>query len=94
MDDPIVSEDENDKQEYKSDSNDSDSNYKENDWNIDVKFEENFVKKLIEDKIIYKPDLCPCCNVGKYEIKKYNNPDLIKIFYCQCNNKKCRKKVQ
>ena len=57
MDDPQVSEDENDKQEYKSDSNESDSDYKENDWNIDVKFEENFVKKLIGAKIIYKPDL-------------------------------------
>lgn len=80
MDDPILKDDQNDIQEYKSDSNESDNDYKENDWNIDIKLEDIFMKKLIEDKLFYKPDLCPCCNIGIYEIKKYKNPDLIKIF--------------
>ena len=36
----------------------------------------------------------PCCNKGIFIIKKYKNPHIINIFYCQCNNKTCRKEVQ
>lgn len=77
MDDPILKDDENDIKEYKSDSNESDSDYKENDWNIDIKLEENFMKKLIENKLFYKPDLCPCFNIGIFEIKKKYDTTLI-----------------
>ena len=48
MDDPIISEEENDHVEKNSDSSHSDSELK-NDWNIDAEFEEKFTKKLIED---------------------------------------------
>ena len=51
-------------------------------------------EKLIEENFIYKPALCHFCNKGIYEIKKHKNPDLINIFYCQCNNKTCQKKLQ
>lgn len=91
MDVPIISDDENNIIGKYSDSNDSDNQYKENDWNIDIKLEEKFMKKLIEDNYIYKSNLCPCGNKGIYEIIKYKYPDLTNIFYCQCYNKLCQK---
>ena len=57
-----------------SDLNDSESNNsKENYWNLDIKAEEKFLIKLIEDSYFYKPDLCPCCNKGLYIIKNIKN---------------------
>ena len=101
MESRLNSEDENDNISKNSDSNDSSNlnesesnNSNENDWNLDIKTEEKFLIKLIEDNYFYKPDICPCCNKGLYIIKKYKKPDIINIFFCECNNKICRKKVQ
>ena len=41
MDDPIISDDENHIKNKNSDSNDSDIDYYENDWNIDIKTYKN-----------------------------------------------------
>ena len=52
------------------------------------------MKKQIEENFICKPALCQCYKKGIYDIKKYKNPDLINIFYCQYDNKICRKKCK
>jgi len=73
----LNSDDEKDSISKNSDSNDSSdlndsesNNSKENDGNLDIKTEEKFLIKLIEDNYFYKPDLCPCCNKSLYIIKK------------------------
>ena len=48
---------------------------------------------MIAKNYIYKPEICPTCNVGIYDIKEYTNININKIFYCRCNFKSCRKRV-
>lgn len=61
-------------------------------WEINLKEEELFWTKMQNKDYIFAPKICPTCNFGTYEIKKYTNPNCINIFYCRCNNTKCRKK--
>lgn len=72
-------------------------NYSDNEvdttWNIKYKEESNFIMTLIKQGYTYNPTLCPLCNNGLFELKEYNNNNILKIYYCRCKNMKCRKKT-
>lgn len=61
--------------------------------NISCKEGLQLLNKLISEGYFYKPDIWPNCKAGEYGIKHYNNNKIINIYYCRCNNIKCRKKT-
>lgn len=98
MDDPCPEDLNNNSESYDSEGseNNSDSEEIENndDWNLDYKNEVKFWNELIKKGYIYKPDICPVCNYGKFELKNHNKKNINKIFYCRCSFIKCRKKSE
>ena len=91
MDDPIIKQEYNEKNEDSDD--DSDDSTNSNNWNIKYEDEKKFWENIIENNYIYKPAICPACNTGNYNIKEYNNKNINKLFYCRCDFKSCRKRV-
>ena len=97
MDDPLPSDIKNKSDSFDSEDSENSENSEEDkknpNWKIKYEDEVKFWEKLINHGYIYNPNICPVCNIGNFEIKKYNTNNLNKIFYCRCNYNKCRKTI-
>ena len=61
-------------------------------WNLNYNKESEFWNDLKNKGFIYIPEICPTCNKGKMEIKKYFSKNIVNPYYIRCNYSKCRKK--
>ena len=68
------------------------NNSEANEWNINILEQKNFYKLQVFDRLIYKPEICPCCKKGKLSIYESQNIDIINPFNIRCNSKTCKKK--
>ncbi len=77
-----------------SDNQSMDGEYSEqDDWPIEETEEKNFWDKEILDKYAYPPSLCPCCKVGKFNIRENIKNKILHPYIIACCNKKCKKKI-
>ena len=53
----------------------------------------NFWDKEILDKYAYQPSLCPCCKVGKFNIRENTKNKILNPYIIVCCNKKYKKKI-
>ena len=96
MDDPQL--DNENRIESESEDNPEDESLMEDsdedldNWNLNYDNECDFWIDLKNKGFIYIPEICPTCNKGKLEIKKYNSKDVVNPYYIRCNYPKCRKK--
>ena len=76
-----------------SDDEDAEEANETNIWKIKYDEEQKFWLFLLNNGYIYNPSTCPVCDIGELQIKKYKLENILKIFYCRCNNKKCSKTI-
>ena len=53
----------------------------------------NFWDKELLKLYIYLPSICPCCHIGKFNIRENNKNKILNPYIIHCNNKKCKKKI-
>lgn len=92
MDNPRPENNNEEEKQNEDNSSEEEYSYKEI-WNINIRDEENFWQYLINKGLIYKPDICPICNLGGLEKKTTPDNNILNPFYYRCNFSKCGKDI-